>query len=84
MNLPDSLIDSASAAQSLREALRINPTYTEAMLALASIYESTGDFETLNTRVYGELFLTPRSDEWLGLLPDDAFTGLDDDGIFTE
>lgn len=37
--------DSASAAQSLREALRINPAYTEAMLALASVYESTGDFE---------------------------------------
>jgi len=37
--------DPVSAAQSLREALRINPTYTEAMLALASVYESTGDFE---------------------------------------
>jgi len=37
--------DTASAARSLREALRINPAYAEAMLALASIYESTGDFE---------------------------------------
>jgi tetratricopeptide (TPR) repeat protein len=37
--------DPASAAQSLREALRINPAYTEAMVALASVYESTGDFE---------------------------------------
>ena len=34
-----------AAAQSLRAALRINPAYTEAMLALASIYERQGDFE---------------------------------------
>jgi len=37
--------ETASAAQALREALRINPSYTEAMVALASIYESTGDYE---------------------------------------
>jgi tetratricopeptide (TPR) repeat protein len=37
--------DTASAARSLREALRINPCYTEAMLALANIYELAGDFE---------------------------------------
>lgn len=33
------------AAQSLREALRLNPSYTEAMLALASIYERLGNFD---------------------------------------
>jgi tetratricopeptide (TPR) repeat protein len=37
--------DTASAAQNLREALRINPAYIEAMLALANVYELTGDFE---------------------------------------
>lgn len=37
--------DFASAAKSLREALRINPSYTEAMLALANVYEQEGDFE---------------------------------------
>jgi tetratricopeptide (TPR) repeat protein len=37
--------DSAAAASSLREALRINPGYTEAMLALANVYELAGDFE---------------------------------------
>ena len=35
----------AEAAQSLKRALRINPAYTEAMIALASIYERQGDFE---------------------------------------
>ena len=34
-----------SAMQSLREALRINPSYTEALLALASLHERQGDFE---------------------------------------
>jgi tetratricopeptide (TPR) repeat protein len=37
--------DTAAAARSLREALRINPSYTEAMLALANVYEQEGDFE---------------------------------------
>jgi tetratricopeptide (TPR) repeat protein len=37
--------ETAAAASSLREALRINPGYTEAMLALANVYELAGDFE---------------------------------------
>jgi hypothetical protein len=35
------------------------------------------DLHALNERVYDELFLTPSSDPWLGLLPDDVFTGID-------
>lgn len=35
----------AEAAQSLKRALRINPAYTEALIALASIYERQGDFD---------------------------------------
>ena len=38
-------------------------------------------FEALNRKVYAELFLTPRSDPWLGLLPDDVFSAIDDNGI---
>ncbi len=37
--------DLDSAAQSLREALRINPSYAEALLALASVSERKGDFD---------------------------------------
>jgi len=37
--------ETAAAASSLREALRINPGYTEAMLALANVYELAGDFD---------------------------------------
>jgi len=35
----------------------------------------------LNTRVYAELFKTPASDPWLGLVPPSVFTGIQDDGI---
>jgi tetratricopeptide (TPR) repeat protein len=37
--------DNSAAANSLREALRLNPAYTEAALALAGVYEQNGDFE---------------------------------------
>ncbi len=32
--------------------------------------------DELNERVYAELFLTPSSDPWLGLVPADTYTGL--------
>jgi tetratricopeptide (TPR) repeat protein len=54
--------DTASAAQSLREALRINPTYAEAMLALATIYETTGDFERSREIAQRASELAPNSD----------------------
>jgi tetratricopeptide (TPR) repeat protein len=37
--------DLGAAAGNLREALRLNPAYAEAMVALASIYERMGEFE---------------------------------------
>jgi tetratricopeptide (TPR) repeat protein len=36
--------DLAAAAESLREALRQNPAYAEAMVALSSVYERLGEF----------------------------------------
>ena len=39
------------------------------------------DFETLNKRIYSELFLTPASDPWLGLLPPELYSGIERDGI---
>jgi hypothetical protein len=39
------------------------------------------DVESFNTRVYEQLFLTPQSDRWLGLMPGDGYTGIDRDGI---
>ncbi|HEY0005360.1 MAG TPA: hypothetical protein VGB17_11170 [Pyrinomonadaceae bacterium] len=39
------------------------------------------DLEALNERVYAELFLTPRTDPWLGLYAPDAYTALDHGGV---
>lgn len=36
--------------------------------------------DELNERVYAELFLTPSSDPWLGLVPADTYTALEGDG----
>ena len=36
--------------------------------------------EQLNTRIYEELFLTPRSDPWLGLLPESSYSALTQEG----
>lgn len=43
--------------------------------------ESSPDMASLNARVYEELFLTPATDPWLGLVPPQIFTGLDADGL---
>ena len=37
--------------------------------------------DQLNERVYAELFLTPSSDPWLGLVPSDTYSALDNNGI---
>ena len=37
--------------------------------------------DELNKKVYAELFLTPDSDPWLGLAPEDAFAALENGGI---
>ncbi|MGE0867161.1 MAG: hypothetical protein AB7P03_01270 [Kofleriaceae bacterium] len=38
-------------------------------------------FASLNEWIYAEVFFTPRTDEWLGLLPRTDFTGLPGDGV---
>lgn len=40
----------------------------------------TVNSDALNAWVYAELFLTPSSDPWLGLAPNDVYTALDNDG----
>jgi hypothetical protein len=42
---------------------------------------TASDVETLNERVYAELFLTPSSDPWLGLAPADVYTALPNGGV---
>jgi hypothetical protein len=40
----------------------------------------TADVNQLNEWVYAVLFLTPSSDPWLGLAPNDVYTALENDG----
>ena len=39
------------------------------------------DVGKLNEKVYAQLFLTPNSDPWLGLLSSDVYTALDNGGV---
>lgn len=39
------------------------------------------NLDALNSRIYAELFLTPNSDTWLGLAPNDVFSALDGGGL---
>jgi hypothetical protein len=43
--------------------------------------EPSPDLNKLNSRVYAEMFLTPDSDPWLGLVPADTYSALDNDGL---
>jgi hypothetical protein len=40
-----------------------------------------GNVDQLNRRVYAELFLTPDTDPWLGLVSPGVFSGLEQDGL---
>ncbi len=39
------------------------------------------DLETFNDKVYAELFLTPKSDKWLGLYSPDIYSAIENNGI---
>ncbi|NJR14379.1 MAG: hypothetical protein HC785_00885 [Calothrix sp. CSU_2_0] len=43
--------------------------------------KDTNQVERLNEKVYSQLFLTPSSDPWLGLLPSDTYSAIDNDGV---
>ncbi|MBD2340396.1 hypothetical protein H6G64_25845 [Calothrix sp. FACHB-156] len=42
---------------------------------------ATNNVNKLNEKVYAELFLTPNSDPWLGLMSNDSYSAIDNDGI---
>lgn len=74
----------AGMVGNFEEALAIDTVRNEYLLrAKANMWFAEGKVESLgalNERVYAELFLTPRSDPWLGLVSDGAFTGIDGGG----
>jgi hypothetical protein len=44
----------------------------------------TRSVKSLNDRVYADLFLTPNSDPWLGLSPQDVYSAIEKDGLFQD
>lgn len=42
---------------------------------------ATQSVNQLNDRVYAELFLTPKTDPWLGLAPTDVYSAIEKDGL---
>lgn len=61
----DSALNQYKLRRQIHEHLRLNPEQP---------------LDALNTWIYAEVFHTPRSDVWLGLLPRVDFTGLPGDG----
>ncbi len=41
----------------------------------------TNNVNTLNERVYAQLFLTPSSDPWLGLMSSESYSAIENDGV---
>jgi hypothetical protein len=51
------------------------------LLAWMTNNELRKDINKLNEKVYAELFMTPKSDPWLGLLLPDTYTAMDNSGV---
>ena len=69
--------EAAVALDTVRNEYLLHATIHQWLTAATS----DRDMEALNARVYADLFLTPASDPWLGLVPEDAYSALDNDGI---
>ena len=86
--LPDDPEDVARVEQTIEEfetRMALDTARNERLLH-RKIHEwfvkgEIADVDSLNARVYDELFLTPDSDPWLGLRPEGVYTALDGDGI---
>lgn len=72
--------------RSFEESMALDTVRNEYMLhrrvheEFANSAPATADSLALNEWVYAELFLTPSSDPWLGLAPQDVYTALEGDG----
>ncbi|HEY9614143.1 hypothetical protein [Allocoleopsis sp.] len=68
------------------ESLMALDTVRNEYLLQPQIYEwllnsPFNNVENLNELVYSQLFLTPSSDPWLGLAPNDAYTAIENEGV---
>jgi hypothetical protein len=78
-----SLIDKfrqSVALDTVRNEYRMHPR----LLAWMTREQWRGDVDKFNEKVYAELFQTPRTDPWLGLLMPDSYTAIDNGGVVKE
>ena len=68
------------ALDTVRNEYRMHPH----LLAWMTRERWRSDVNKFNEKVYAELFLTPRTDPWLGLLMPDAYTAIDNAGVVKE
>jgi len=78
--------DMSRLLQKFQESVALDTVRNEYMLhtklySWLSRDPARGDLDKFNEKVYAELFLTPRSDPWLGLVSADAYTALDNGGV---
>lgn len=76
----------APVAQKFEAAMALDTVRNEYLLHSQLHQWFMQRFETqtvdrLNEQVYTSLFLTPSNDPWLGLLPKDDFSGIDQNGV---
>jgi hypothetical protein len=76
----------ARTLQNLEQYLALDTVRNEYMMRTKlhgwfATGRAAGDVERLNERVYAQLFMTPRTDPWLGLYSPDVYTALDNGGI---
>lgn len=75
----------ASLVKNLEDFAALDTTMNDYMFrtrVYGILSENNNDsLEKINERIYAEIFLTPRSDEWLGLYSPDIYTALDGNGI---
>jgi len=72
-------LETRIAADTGQNAFQLRPRIAAHIADLAARGREV-DLATLNTWIYAEVFHTPASDPWLGLLPRTDFTGLPGDG----
>jgi hypothetical protein len=75
-------LDQTLAADSAQNELVLRPQIDE-YFADTFTHRGEATFDGLDAYLYANVFHTPASDPWLGLLPRDAFTGLPADGVVT-
>jgi hypothetical protein len=69
-----SRLEQSIVADTALNEVRLRPMIRNHLID--SLAQGGGDFEQVNEWVYTNVFRTPRTDAWMGLLPRDTFTGL--------